>query len=185
MARPCGSKRNTPLQSGNSEPAQVLKSRANPYYHFYNSLWPSYLPGIGGEMDVSISSARQTRAQHRHQLRTLTYVTLDQANGGIVRNLTYDGIGAQVVAGVRPHQQFALRFELRYPRLCVETRGEVVWATFSGQCGIRFIDLPPRTSRQIKEWIFGNLLEEISLRSETAENIFASPAAGPELLQVL
>jgi PilZ domain len=170
-------------RSKTSEPPQVLKSRANPRYHFYNSLWPSYLLGVGGQMDVSVSSARQTRAQHRHQLRTLTYVTLDQANGGIVRNLTYEGIGAQVVAAVHPRQQLQLRFELRYPRLQVETRGEVVWATFSGQCGIRFIDLPARTSRQIKEWIFGNLLEEISLRSETAENIFATPSAGPELVQ--
>src|SRR5579872_7336068 len=116
-------------------------------------------------MDAGISPARQTRAQHRHQLRTLTYVTFDQANGGVVRNLTHEGIGAQVVAAVRPRQQLRLRFELRYPRLRVETRGEVVWATFSGQCGIRFLDLPQKTSRQIKEWIFGNLLEEISLHS--------------------
>ncbi|HEY1677624.1 MAG TPA: PilZ domain-containing protein [Candidatus Sulfotelmatobacter sp.] len=133
-------------------------------------------------MDAGISSARQTRAQYRHQLRSLTYVTFDQANGGIVRNLTHDGIGAQVVAAVRPRQQVRLRFELRYPRLRVETRGEVVWATFSGQCGIRFLDLPPRMNRQIKEWIFGNLLEEISLHTQDAENILVHPA-GPELVQ--
>lgn len=132
-------------------------------------------------MDAGITSARQARAQHRHQLRTLTYVTLDQSNGGIVRNLTHDGIGAQVVAAVRPRQQVRLRFELRYPRLRVETRGEVVWATFSGQCGIRFLDLPPRMNRQIKEWIFGNLLEEISLHSPAAENIFAD--TGPALVE--
>ncbi|MGH9496904.1 MAG: PilZ domain-containing protein [Candidatus Sulfotelmatobacter sp.] len=132
-------------------------------------------------MDASISTARQTRAQHRHQLRTLTYVTFDQSNGGVIRNLTHEGIGAQVVAAVRPRQQVQLRFELRYPRLRVETRGEVVWATFSGQCGIRFIDLPQRTSRLIKEWIFGNLLEEISLHSQAAETIFAD-SAGPELV---
>jgi hypothetical protein len=132
-------------------------------------------PGVGEEMDAGLSLARQTRAQHRHQLRSLTYVTLDQANGGVVRNLTHEGIGAQVVAAVRPKQQLQLRFELRYPRLRVETRGEVVWATFSGQCGIRFLDLSPKASRQIKEWIFGNLLEEVSLHSQSAGNIFAEP----------
>jgi hypothetical protein len=133
-------------------------------------------------MDASVSTVRQTRAQHRHQLRTLTYVTFDQANGGVVRNLTYEGIGAQVVAAVRPRQQVRLRFELRYPRLRIETRGEVVWATFSGQCGIRFLDLSPKASRQIKEWIFGNLLEEISLHTQATENIFAD-ASRPELVQ--
>jgi PilZ domain len=121
--------------------------------------------------------ARQARAQHRHELRTLTYVTLDQANGGIVRNLTSTGIGVQVVAALRPKQQVRVRFELRYPRLHVETRAEIVWATFSGQCGIRFLDMPPALQQQINQWIFGNLLEGISLHAERSDSIFA-PRAG-------
>lgn len=125
-------------------------------------------------MDAGTSTARQTRTQYRHELRTLTYVTLDQANGGIVRNLTHGGVGVQAVGALRPQQQLRLRFELRSPRLLVETRGEVMWSTSYGQCGIRFLDLPPRTSRQIQEWIFGNLLEGISLHADRA--IFAKPA---------
>jgi len=121
-------------------------------------------------METGVSTARQERARHRHELRTLTYVTLDQANGGIVRNLTHDGIGAQVVAAVRPRQQLRVRFELRYPRLRVEARGEVMWATFSGQCGIRFLDLSPRMARQINEWIFGELLEGAALHHEALES---------------
>lgn len=127
-------------------------------------------------MDAGISPSRQARAQHRHELRTLTYVTLDQANGGVVRNLTKNGIGLQVVAAVRPQQQLRVRFELRYPRVRVEARGEVVWATFSGQCGIRFLDLSPSTMRQIQEWIFGNLLEGISQHTGPTGSIFGEPA---------
>jgi hypothetical protein len=123
--------------------------------------------------DAGITRARQARAQYRHQLQTLTYVTLDQANGGIVRNLTKSGIGAQVVAAVRPQQQLRVRFELRHPRLQVETHGEVVWATFSGQCGIRFLDMPASFEQQINQWIFGNLLESISLHTGHAESILA------------
>lgn len=126
-------------------------------------------------MQTGVTTARQMRARHRHELRTLTYVTLDQANGGIVRNLTHDGIGAQVVAAVRPRQILRVRFELRYPRLRVEARGEVMWATFSGQCGIRFLDLSPRLSRQIDEWIFGNLLEGVELHEQSIA------ASGPAL----
>lgn len=131
-------------------------------------------------MDTEVSPARQARAYHRHELRTLTYVTLDQANGGIVRNLTHDGMGVQVVAAVRPRQQLRVRFELRYPRLRVETRAEVMWATFSGQCGIRFLDLSPRTIRQIDEWIFGSLLEGASMHSERTGPMFAE--TGPAVL---
>ena len=129
-------------------------------------------------MDAGLSPARQARIYHRHELRTLTYVTLDQANGGIVRNLNREGFGAQVVAAVRPRQQLRIRFELRYPRLRVEARGEVMWATFSGQCGIRFLDLSPRTARQIDEWIFGNLLEGAAPPAASERSMFGKPAFG-------
>jgi PilZ domain len=125
-------------------------------------------------MEVGLSPARQARTRHRHELRTLTYVTLDQANGGVVRNLSHDGIAVQAVAAPRPRQQVRVRFELRYPRLRVETRGEVVWSTFSGQCGIRFLDLSPRLARQIDEWIFGDLLEGLSLPWEQTASVFGA-----------
>ena len=128
-------------------------------------------------MDAGTSPAQQMRAQHRHELRNLTYVTLDEANGGIVRNLTNHGVGVQAVAAVRPQQQLGVRFDLRNPRLRVETRGEVVWATMSGQCGIRFLDMPERTSRQINEWIFGNLLQGGAAHAGQAESMFAVHAA--------
>lgn len=125
-------------------------------------------------MNAGISQARQTRTQHRHELRTLTYLTMDDANGGVVRNLSRQGMGAQVVAAVHPRQTLRIRFELRYPRLRVEAKGEVVWATFSGQCGIRFIDLPPEIGLKISEWIFGDLLERVSLHVDPGESIFAA-----------
>ena len=129
-------------------------------------------------MEAGISPARQARSKHRHDLRTLTYVTLDQSNGGIVRNLNHEGIGVQAVGALRPLQQVRVRFELRHPRLRVESRGEVTWATLSGQCGIRFVDRSPRMTRQINEWIFGNLLEGIPLYAEKAGLMFSasSPA---------
>jgi hypothetical protein len=108
-------------------------------------------------------------------------VTLDEANGGIVRNLNHEGIGVQAVGALRPLQQVRVRFELRFPRLRVETRGEVTWATLSGQCGIRFLDLSPRMTRQIDEWIFGSLLEGIPLCAERAGPMFA---ASPSSLAV-
>jgi hypothetical protein len=127
-------------------------------------------------MDAGLSPARHARARHRYELRTLTYLTLDDANGGVIRNVTHGGIGAQVVTAVRPHQQLRVRFELRYPRLRVEAQAEVVWATFSGQCGLRFLDLPPEITRQLNSWIFGDLLEEVSLRLDPCDSIFSIPA---------
>jgi PilZ domain len=119
-------------------------------------------------MQAGLSPARQPRVRHRHELRALTYVMLDQANGGILRNLTREGVAVQAVAAVPVGQKVRVRFELPSPRLRVESQGEVLWSRSSGQCGIRFVDLPPRLSRRIDEWIFGDLLGGFPLNMSTA-----------------
>ncbi len=118
--------------------------------------------------------ARQARAHYRHELRTLTYVTLDEANGGIIRNLNHEGVAVQAVGALRPQQRVRLRFELRFPRLRVETTGQVSWAGTSGQCGIRFVDLPAKTRQQIDEWIFANLLDAIARDASHPHSIFGA-----------
>jgi len=124
-------------------------------------------------MEAVSTPARHGRAHHRHDLRALTYVVIDEANGGIVRNLTDRGATLQAVGALRRGQVVRIRFELRYPRLRVDARGEVMWANSSGQCGVCFLDLPPRMARQINEWIFGDLLESIPQNASRSESIFA------------
>ena len=119
-------------------------------------------------------AARQARTHYRHELRTLTYVTLDQANGGIIRNLSHEGVAVQAVAPLRQQQRVRLRFELRFPRLRVETDGQVSWASSSGQCGIRFVDLPANTSHQINQWIFANLLDAAARHAAQPRSIFGA-----------
>jgi hypothetical protein len=118
--------------------------------------------------------ARQARTHYRHELRTLTYVTLDEANGGIIRNLSHEGVAVQAVGALRPEQQVRLRFELRFPRMRVEAGGQVSWASASGRCGIRFVDLPENTRHQIDEWIFSNLLDAIARDVAHPHSIFGA-----------
>ena len=125
-------------------------------------------------MEAVSSRAQQARTTHRHDLRMLTYVVLDEANGGVIRNLSHRGAAVQAVAALRAQQFVRVRFELRHPRLRVEARGQVMWANPSGQCGVRFIDLPPRMVRQINEWIFGNLLQTIPQHGGRVGSIFGS-----------
>jgi hypothetical protein len=118
-------------------------------------------------MHAASTSTRRARAQHRQNLHTLTYVTLDEANGGIVRNLNHEGIAIQAVGPLRLHQRVRVRFELRHPRVKIDSMGEVVWAEVSGQCGIRFLDLSCEAVRQINEWILGDLLDSVPSRSNS------------------
>lgn len=118
--------------------------------------------------------AHPARAHYRHELRTLTYVTLDTANGGILRNLSHEGVAVQAVAALHQQQRVRLRFELRFPRLRVEAYGRVNWANSSGQCGIQFLDLPEATRHQINEWIFSNFLDTVAREAENPRSIFGS-----------
>jgi len=129
---------------------------------------------LAESMQVVSFPARQARTGYRHELRTLTYVTLDAANGGIVRNLNRYGVAVQAVAPLRPQQRVRLRFELRFPRLRVEAYGHVTWASSTGQCGIRFVDLSTHAARQIDEWIFSNLLESLAREADHPHSIFAA-----------
>ena len=129
-------------------------------------------------MHVVSFPARQTRTHYRHEVRTLTYVTLDAANGGIVRNLNREGVAVQAVAPLRHKQRVRIRFELRFPRLRVDTYGQVSWAGSSGQCGVRFLNLPARTARQIDQWIFSNLLDGLALDAAD-HSIFATLLPSP------
>jgi PilZ domain len=128
-------------------------------------------------MQAATSPARQTRSHYRHELRTLTYVTLDDGNAGIIRNMNHTGVAVQAVGRLHAEQIVRLRFELRFPRLRVEARGRVTWANPSGQCGIRFVDLPERSRQEIDQWIFSNLLDSIARTSDRADSIFASSLA--------
>jgi hypothetical protein len=125
-------------------------------------------------MHAASTSTRQVRAHHRQSLHTLTYVTLDEANGGIVRNLNHEGVAIQAVGALRLRQRVRVRFGLRQPRVRVDCQGEVAWADASGQCGIRFLDLSQQAVRQINEWIFGDLLDTIPSRSNSIFGVAAA-----------
>jgi len=117
---------------------------------------------------------------YRHGIHRLAYVNLDHANGGIIRNLSETGISLQTVAPLQANQQIRVRFELMSPRVRVEAVGRVGWADDFGQAGVQFLNLPHRTRRLLKEWIFSQLLAGISRASE--DSIFIQPESEIELL---
>jgi hypothetical protein len=125
-------------------------------------------------MQVVPFPARQARAYHRHELRSLTHVTLD-GNTGIVRNLSSRGLGVQAILPVQTQQRVHLRINFRSPRLNVDAHGQVVWTDSSNFCGIAFVDLPARVSRQIDEWIFSNLIEIAQRQSHNGLLNFGPP----------
>ena len=126
---------------------------------------------------VSITE-RRAQGYYRHELRTLTYVTIDDANGGIIRNINHEGVALQAVGALRPQQRVRLRFEMRFPRLRIDAYGQVSWASPTGQCGIQFLDLPASTRLQVDQWIFSNLLDAMAREASRPRSMFARSMFG-------
>ena len=102
---------------------------------------------------------------YRHKLRTLSQVSLDSAHGAILRDVSAFGIALQTITPLAPDQELSLRFELSAPRMRVEAIGRVAWTDSWGQAGLQFLELPPRSQRLLKEWIFTQILSAAYLFS--------------------
>jgi hypothetical protein len=127
--------------------------------------------------DAPLSARRR---HYRHLIASLAYVRLDHANGGIIRNLSQSGMAIQAVGPLQAGQLVHLRFELLKPRVRVETTGQVAWAGPSGQAGIRFVDLPARPNRLLKDWILTDILAAASELAPARAPIFAGDAGKVE-----
>jgi hypothetical protein len=124
-----------------------------------------------------VASGANQRTHYRHPIPSLVYVTLDQGNGGIIRNLSQNGAAIQAVGALHPNQTIRMRFDLLHPKTRMDVRGVVVWATPTGQAGVRFVDLSSDASSHLKDWIFANLLRAAA----QASPVLAAPA-GEELI---
>jgi PilZ domain len=98
------------------------------------------------------------RRPYRQKVRTLSHVSLDAANGAILRDLSEFGIAMQTVTPLTPDQQVQVHFDLPSPRLRIEAVGRIAWTDSWGQAGVQFVDLPERSQRLLKEWVFIQIL---------------------------
>jgi hypothetical protein len=123
---------------------------------------------------TSMAALRHSHRRHfRQKIHNLAYINLDYSNGGIIRNVSESGIAIQVVTPVEENQEVQVRFDLLNPRTRVEARGRVAWTDSSGQAGLEFLAITPRSRRQLKEWLFTQLLGAASQAAASASILLA------------
>ena len=71
--------------------------------------------GLAASPALAAPAANQ-RLHYRHPIHSLVYVTLDEGNGGIIRNLSQSGAAIQAVGALRQGQSIRMRFDLLNPR---------------------------------------------------------------------
>ncbi|MDP9159259.1 MAG: PilZ domain-containing protein [Acidobacteriota bacterium] len=130
---------------------------------------------VPGSSHADAVTASGQRSNYRHPLCSLAYVNLDHANGGIIHDISKEGMAIQAVAPLRADQPVHLRFELLNPRLRLEVTGRVAWGHSSGQCGVEFLNIPERSARLLKDWIFIQLLTSAQLLDSNSFVFDAQP----------
>jgi PilZ domain len=115
----------------------------------------------------SVRPSTHRRLHYRQRLTSLIYLNLEDANGGIIRDLSERGAAIQAVSALGVDQIVHLHFDLLHPRVHVKAAGRVVWADSRGQAGVSFDNLESRLRRLINQWILTQLLSRAQQVWET------------------
>jgi hypothetical protein len=111
------------------------------------------------------------RAYGRSNSALLTYVELDDGNGGIALNVSEGGL-AITAAGLLTSDYFpSIRFQLPKSDVWIETSGQVAWTSDSKKgAGIQFVDVADSDREKIREWIATKDSSNLLLHG-TSENV--------------
>ncbi len=99
----------------------------------------------------------QSRDRRIHVRRTpepLTYVELGAGNGGIVGNISENGLSTTAAEVLVAELLSCIRFRLPDSARFIETSAQIAWLSPSRKgAGVEFVDLPEDARNQLREWI--------------------------------
>ena len=115
----------------------------------------------GRELPLVLSTRRR---RVRQKVHTPAYATLNGNSNEQLLDLSKiidineDGMAIQASFPLHIQRDVNLCLDLAATKTRINTRGEVVWADGSGRVGISFPQMPDDAVRQLKEWLFVNLM---------------------------
>ncbi|HZH85048.1 MAG TPA: PilZ domain-containing protein [Phototrophicaceae bacterium] len=90
----------------------------------------------------------------RYPMRSLAYVKLGEENGGIILNLSEDGMAVRAVMGVGHDRTPPLRFPLPNSTDSIAISGRIAWKGDAGKlAGVQFVDMPDPMRDRIRSWV--------------------------------
>jgi TonB family protein len=119
----------------------------------------------------------------RQQVSALAYLDIDADNGGIVLNLSEDGMAFQAVSPLEHEARVNLRVQLPHSRTRIETAAQVVWLSDSNRhVGVRFVDMPPDVRAKIHECLSSEISPHaLSPGTALQQEIRVEPQRKPEV----
>ena len=106
----------------------------------------------------------ERRRRIRHKLHTPAYASFKGPSSGMaldlceLLDLSEDGFAVRTGERLEVNRPVSLSLDLPETKTHIQGTGQVVWSDGAGRAGIRFSGLPDSSQRQLKEWLFVNLL---------------------------
>jgi hypothetical protein len=96
----------------------------------------------------------ERRLHVRQRIDALVYLDIGADNGGIVLNLSDEGLRFQAVGPLDKQSELRLRIKMPGSKTRIDVTAQIAWLSDSKrQAGVRFLDIQPGGSVQIQEWI--------------------------------
>src|SRR5713226_10168256 len=77
----------------------------------------------------------------RHKVHTPAFASFDGVTGGMILDLSEQGMSMQTATPIEAHHPIQLHLNLSEPTVNVETTGYIAWADALGRAGVRFSEL--------------------------------------------
>jgi putative methionine-R-sulfoxide reductase with GAF domain len=130
-------------------------------------------------------SLRTRRRRVRQKVHTPAYASLNGSSSGQILDLSEivdiseEGMAIQTSFPLQVRRRVNLCLDLTATRSCIHTTGEVVWSDPAGRVGIRFPQMPDDALRQLKEWLFVNVM--MACVNHRADLLFANQVSANQL----
>lgn len=92
----------------------------------------------------------------RQRVNTPAFASFDGVTGGMVLDLSEEGMAMQTLAPLDAHSIVPLQLSLGEPAAYLQTTGYVAWADALGRAGVRFSELPDEARARLREWLTAN-----------------------------
>jgi TonB family protein len=102
----------------------------------------------------NLAAVQDRRAHPRQSLHTLAYLDLKPDNGGIVLDLSQDGLGFRAVGPLDRCGEIHLAIQLPFSRDRIEAEAQIVWLNETKRSGgLRFTEISEAGRAAIEQWV--------------------------------
>jgi putative methionine-R-sulfoxide reductase with GAF domain len=89
----------------------------------------------------------------RHKVHGPAFASFDGVTGGVILDLSEQGLSMQTDVPATLDRRVLLRLDLPDSAASLETTGYIAWADALGRAGVRFSELPEDARQRLDEWL--------------------------------